>query len=251
MIAVQDSFDEDFEAKWRSLYEGCASAPYGQSVEWARTLQMVFGVTPWTLCADTPDTSDCLSLLLNKSVLKGRYAVSSPMTSSGGAFLEPQFSSASDAILEVVETRMTSHRLDFVQLNMDRPIQRPKWHAYSHFSSFSLSLSDGEEAIWTQNLRDKTRNQVRKAQKQNFTLRVEERCSSDFFQTLHRGVKELGSPSPNRMLFDTMAENFASRIAFLTLYDSATPVSASIALWDKGTLSNPRCRRCGPGVHGC
>ena len=64
------------------------------------------------------------------------------------------------------------------------------------YFSFELDLRIGTERLWHESVRSKTRNQVRKAQKQAFDVRFGGLELFDYFyEVLTRCWRDLGSPA--------------------------------------------------------
>ncbi|MEM7407500.1 MAG: GNAT family N-acetyltransferase [Pseudomonadota bacterium] len=108
------------------------------------------------------------------------------------------------------------------------------------YVSFTLELDRDAQALWRDALDGKTRNQVRKAERGDFTVRFGGAdMLVDFQRVITEVWRDLGTPSHAARLFSRVAETFGPACRVPVVYDGAVPVAAALLLEVNGTLHHP------------
>ena len=106
--------------------------------------------------------------------------------------------------------------------------------------SFELDLSLGADAVWKNSMNQKTRNQVRKAQKYDFTVTFgKEELLRDFYQVISQCWRDLGSPTHSRAFYANILKHFPEHSQLLVIYQDNQAIAGACLLWNNTTLFHP------------
>jgi hypothetical protein len=87
--------------------------------------------------------------------------------------------------------------------------------------------------VWD-SLRAKVRSQVRRPQKEGITVRFGLDQVGPFFQVFSEHMRDLGTPTQPRRLFDALAETFPGDVWFGCAYDGERPIAAGCGFrWNR------------------
>lgn len=170
-------------------------------------------------------------------------ATTALMSASGGGLFWKSESGAKKLVSEI-EKYALAHRLRYTQVYLQNPLPvslSPQWKTDERFARVVFDLATGEEDIWKNKLRDKTRNQIRKAQKIAFSF---EKANSPnnlkiFHHVLNKGTRDLGSPCPSLRFFKKISAQFNSTATFLVARKDEQPAAAALLLHHKGVTAIP------------
>jgi serine/alanine adding enzyme len=196
--------------QWRQIIEGV----FGHKCEYlvARRGEGIVGVLP---------------LVLFKSRLFGKSAISVPFLNYGGVL-------ADDALaIAALVKRATEIAREFGASHLElRHIHRqcPDLAVRQHKLRLTRPLPATPEALW-KDIDRKVRNQVRKAQKEGLTV-VEGGAElvDDFYAVFAHNMRDLGTPVYTKRLFSETLELFADRARVFVVRLGTRPVAASISL---------------------
>ena len=219
--------DADNPAVWDEFVLKHREGTVEHLFAWNRIFQRAFGHHPVYLIARrSSEPVGVLPLVLVRSLLMGRTAVSLPFTSYGGVLaLEP---AASDALVRHATEVARAFGAPRVELrNLARQV--PGASCMEHKVGARLPLPDKSENLWT-GLDRKVRNQVRKAQKEGLvTDRGGPELLDDFYTVFAENMRDLGTPVFPRGLFSETLAALEHSAVFVVRKDGA-PVAASITL---------------------
>ena len=213
---------------------------YAERLEWRKTIVKAFGLKELIFVEkEGCEILGIAQLFLNRSLIGGNHAVSCPLSSSGGGIL---FDSNNHLyfILDKIERYTKDKKLDYSLLRLKYPIDAKNWECVSNkYVTFIMDLDSDIEYVWSNVFRAKTRNQVRKGQSYNFEICHGHEYMEIFFEILHKGVKELGSPTPGVKMFKEAINNFGNDIEFLILLDKGSPISGTVLFYHNDVVANP------------
>ena len=101
-----------------------------------------------------------------------------------------------------------------------------------------LDLGGGAESVWKDRIPAKTRNQVRKGQKEGFTLASGHDQLDAFHQVFHEHMRDLGSPAHSRRYYQSIVEELGDRMDFLVLRQGTELAAGALLFWTNGTAMN-------------
>ncbi len=229
-------------AEWESYLRSRPASVYSETMAWRDTLADAFGLPDRFLLARRETTVvGALGLVENAGLLAGPHAISGPLSCSGGG-LHYDAPEVLQALLAEAERRARERRLGYVLVQSVDRFAAPGWTVDERYATFVLPLGGDPDAAWRRGLTSGARQQVRRAQRQPFELRHGHDQLEVFLDVIHRGVKELGSPTPGRPLFAAAARRFGEDVDFAVLYLAGRPVAGSVMFFHRDTVSVPWIR---------
>ncbi|WBF66273.1 GNAT family N-acetyltransferase [Desulfovibrio subterraneus] len=175
----------------------------------------------------------------SRTLSGGLHATSAPLCSSGGGLL---YDTEEVAVLLQKELEELCEKRGWKNIHLRLRAEAPLngWqHIADKFCTFHIDLAGGEEHVWTKIFRAKTRNQVRKAEKYNFTLHTGNDSIPEFVDLMHTCMKELGSPYPPQNLFVNATKHYSDDMKVLLLKDNGTPIAGTTLFFHGPFVSNP------------
>lgn len=127
------------------------------------------------------------------------------------------------------------------KLNISDEIQH---HLVTDYFTYLLNLSGGKDEIWNKKVKSKTRNQVRKAQKTDYRVKIgKTELLDDFYKIISTAWRDLGTPTHSKNFYKNIvseaekAENYNAE--FIILYVDDKPASVAILIFDEFSLHHP------------
>lgn len=112
------------------------------------------------------------------------------------------------------------------------------------YYTFLLDLSAGKDAVWKNSVKSKTRNQVRKAQKSNYTVKFGTLdLLDDFYTVISTAWRDLGTPTHSKDFYRNIvvelgkSEDFSAE--FIVMYIEGKPASAACLIQDPHSIYHP------------
>lgn len=219
--------------EWDTFVRGADGWTHFHLHGWKTIIERVFGHECIYLAArgSASRIAGVLPLVRVRSRLFGHYLVSMPFLNYGGplgsddavrALAARADEIAREAGVSLLELR--SRR----ELPLDMPVSHRK-------ITVLLDMPSGSEALWTR-LPAKVRSQVRRPQKEGITVAFGLDQCAPFFSVFAQHMRELGTPTQSRRLFDAIAEQFGGDVWFACAYHAGHPVAAGCAFRWNGEL---------------
>ncbi|MEQ8320911.1 MAG: GNAT family N-acetyltransferase [Rhodospirillales bacterium] len=168
---------------------------------------------------------------VNRSFLAGYHGKTAPLAASGGGLLSNS-AETSDALMGAIEGYSKAEKLEYVLLRLLEPnpsAQARGWALIDRYFRFLIELNHGTEHIWDNVFRDKTRNQIRKAESYGFDIiHGGAELAGELSSVVLRCMRDLGSPAPDIGFFRNLADSFPETVRFIVIRDSGKPVAASV-----------------------
>src|SRR6185312_6700695 len=182
---------------------------------WKTVIERVFGHECIYLVArdDASRLAGVLPLVRVRSRLFGHYLVSMPFLNYGGPL------GTDDAVRALAARAVEIARRDGVsllELRSRRELPLPL--AVSHRKITVLLDLPGTSAELWKHLPAKVRSQVRRPQKEGITVAFGPDQCAPFFSIFAQHMRELGTPTQPRRLFDAIARQFGSEVWFACAY---------------------------------
>lgn len=189
-------------------------------------MERVFGHECIYLAAydDAGALAGVLPLVRVKSVLFGHFLISMPFLNYGGPL------GSADAVVALVAHASAIARKSHVKLlelrsRVPLPIDLPVSHRKL---TVLLDLPNSEPALMKQ-LDAKLRSQVRRPQKEGVTVKFGADQVAPFFEVFAEHMRDLGTPTQSRLLFETIAEVFPEDAWFACAWLEGRPVAGGCA----------------------
>ena len=195
---------------------------------WREVFERTFGHEACYLAATMSEGGPMVGILPlvgMKSLLFGRFGVSLPFVNYGGVVADDEVVARAlvDEAIRIAQARRWKH-LELRHLDQRFSDLEAKRHKVAMY----LQLAENETKQW-EAIDRKVRNQVRKAQKSNFTTAVGgAELVGEFYQVFARNMRDLGTPVYARRLFEDLARLFPEQVKLYVVRDKTTPIAASL-----------------------
>ena len=161
-----------------------------------------------------------LPLVRVKSLLFGHYLVSMPFVNYGGPL------GSGEAVRALADHAVSMARSGGVKLlelrsRTELPLDLPASHRKI---TVVLDLPDSPEALRKQ-LGAKLRSQIKRPEKEGVTVRFGADQVGAFFEVFARHMRDLGTPTQSRALFEQIAARFGDEAWFGCAYLGETPIA--------------------------
>ena len=215
-------------AEWDGFVAAAPLGTHCHRYAWRTVMERVFGHECLYLAARTAGGAldGVLPLVRVRSPLFGHFLVSMPFLNYGGPI------GSDRAIAVLVAAAGEQGRRDHVALvELRNRAQWPipvadGWTASTRKITVVLKFpAGGEPALWKA-LDGKLRSQVRRPQKEGVTVRFGADQVAPFFSVFAHHMRDLGTPTQSRRLFDEIASAFPEDVWFGCAYIGDEPVAA-------------------------
>ena len=204
---------------------------------WRRIIHAAYGMRSHFLGAFSgEELVGVLGLFEVKHPLLGHYLATAPFGNDGGLHGD-----SPEAIeLLGVEARRLADELDVSYLVIrTRGKKLDGFISENRYRTAVINLADGLDCVWRKVLPAKTRNQVRRGQKEGFEISAGDHEISDFHEVLHRHMRDLGSPCHSLRFYHLIAKHLGDRASFIVVRDNAELVAGALLCRINGTAMNP------------
>lgn len=173
-----------------------------------------------------------LPLALVSSRLFGRFLVSLPYLNRAGALANDPDTRL--ALLEHAAELGDRHGVQYIELRHGcDPMESPRLTQVRDDKPLMLlELPGTEESLW-QGYDAKVRNQVRKAEKQDLSMRWGGEALLDaFYEVFAINMRDLGTPVYSRKLFESTLRAFAGEAELGVVEHAGQPIAAALLVHD-------------------
>lgn len=206
---------------------------------WLLVLQKGLHQEPYCVEAlQEGQTAGILPLMFVKSPIFGRFLVGLPYLNYGGV----QAAESSVALALIDRAVELADRLDvrYLELRHEREIDHPalteKRTSKVHMR---LALPGQQAELWKQ-LSPKVRNLIRKAEQHDLNVAWGRGdLLQDFFDVFSHNMRDLGTPTFGRDLFQNILDHFPKDAELCVLRAAGRPVAAGLLLHGHGTTEVP------------
>ena len=195
---------------------------------WSLVLAKSFGIKPYYIIARQENSIvGVLPLAYMKSLLFGKYLISLPWLDYGGPLADNEeialgLSEYSETIARENNCRFVEHRA------IKNPIpglldKRQKF-------SFVMDLSGSEEDVW-KGIDGKAKNQVRKAEKSNLTVKFGKgEMLDDFYKIFAFNMRDLGTPVWPKSLYGEQFRHFHDDTEMALVMMGDAPIAGALII---------------------
>lgn len=203
---------------------------------WRRVVHGAYGMRSHYFGAyEGSDLVGALALYEVHHPLFGHYLTTAPFGNDGGLHAD------SDEALELL---LSAARRLAQERDVSYLLVRTRGHALEGFAvdrryqTAVVDLSPGPEALWTNGIPGKTRNQVRRGEKEGFTIADGAGEIRAFFNVFHAHMKELGSPAHNLRFYRLIAQYLGEKATFIVVRDGDELAAGALLFAVNGTAAN-------------
>jgi serine/alanine adding enzyme len=204
---------------------------------WRRVFEQAFGhETIYLAAREHRRIVGVLPLVVFRSRVFGRFAVSLPFVNYGGVCAEDD--EVAQALVAKASAVADERKLSHVELRHTGRLL-PQLPARTHKVTMRLALGDDPVRMWDA-LDRKVRNQVRKAEKSRLTWRRGGAELLDrFYDVFAVNMRDLGTPVYSRRFFAEVLSNFPESATVCLVDHGTRTVAGAIALSHRDVLEVP------------
>lgn len=205
---------------------------------WRSVIEQSFGHRTYYLLAKDAQgqARGILPLVMLSSRLFGRFLVSVPFVNYGGVIGDDS-DTVTCLIKEAIER---AHRLGARHIELRHQqtsdVQLPSSHRKV---SMRLELPKEFELLWKE-FPSKLRSQIRRAQKENMTVRVGgAECLDEFYGVFARCMRDLGTPVYSKQFFQSICQHFPKESRICLVSSNGMPLAAGFLYAFRSVLEIP------------
>lgn len=220
MVEVVSLSDNNAE-KWNDFVENASHPSLYHMWEWGEALLSTYGYKRYYFSALQEETvTGILPLIHVKSRLFGNRLISLPFCEYGGPLAAPELSApekmqVTAALLDAANKLAKTLHLSYIEMrnpaieDAEEFVESQGYAVLPRYVTFRVDLTKNPDELWA-NLDKSTRKSVRKAMKNQVTVReVEGEAQLRAFYTLYlRDMKRHGSPPHKYLFFKKLSELF-------------------------------------------
>jgi FemAB-related protein (PEP-CTERM system-associated) len=223
--------------EWDGFAEDRPDANLYHLWRWRRIFEEAFGQEAVYLCARRDGAvAGILPLVIFRSRIFGRFAVSLPFVDGGGLCACDE--AAARALVDHATTLAAAWGLAHVELRHDRRLL-PDRPVREHKVGMKLALAGSHSQVWDL-LDRKVRNQIRKAEKSGLVARMGgAELVGRFYAVFARNMRDLGTPVYPRRFFELVLAAFPDAARVFLVERGGAAIAAAVALVHGDTLAVP------------
>ena len=233
-VAIDDQVAAD---EWDRFVGAHPAASVYHRAGWRRVFERAFRHECVYLGARSGGTLvGILPLVVFRSMLFGRFAVSLPFVNYGGVLADDE--NVAQALLSQARAIAEQRKLSYVELR-HLATRFPQLPAKRHKVAMWLALPTTADLLWNQ-LDRKVRNQIRKAEKSRLTVDsggVE--LVPEFYDVFARNMRDLGTPVYGRQFFQQVFTEFPEASQLFVVRHEGRAVAAGATVRWRGSIENP------------
>jgi FemAB-related protein (PEP-CTERM system-associated) len=217
----------DSEGEWDEFVQDHPAATGYHLWRWRHVFDRAFGLqTEYLIARRGSRVVGVLPLVLFRSMLFGRFAVSLPFVNYGGVVASDD--DAARALLARATEVARAGRLAHVEMrHQSRAFE--ELPCKQHKVAMTLSLPSSADEAWA-GLDRKVRNQIRKAEKSGLVVESGGAELVDaFYRVFAHNMRDLGTPVYSRRLFEQVFAQFPETARVFLVWHQRTTVAAGIA----------------------
>jgi FemAB-related protein (PEP-CTERM system-associated) len=203
---------------------------------WAQLVRDAYGLRSHMLAAvdDEGAMRGALALCEVRHPLFGRYLATAPFANDGGLLYDDP--RTRELLLAEAKRLSAERRASHVVIRL-RGEDLPGFTPDHRYHTATVDLGGGAEAVWGR-LPAKTRNQVRRGQKEGFRIATGVAEIEPFHRVMHAHMRELGSPVHALRYYTLIAKRFGDQARFMVVRDGDALVGGALLLLINDTAAN-------------
>lgn len=221
-------------ARWEEYLSRTPGASLYHLWGWRDINRDEFGHTTYPLAAvDGERVVGILPIVRVKTLLFGNLGCSMPFVNYGGPLADTP--AAERALVDAARDLARRERMKYVEIRSLRRLDE-SIPALTHKVSMTVDLSPGPDAIWNA-FKSSHRQQIRKAEKEGFTIRHGGReLLDDFYLVMSESWRSLGTPFYRRRYFERLFDVLGDRFWLTVVSDGTRPAAVQMAGFFNGTI---------------
>lgn len=221
-------------ARW-DAFVGPRSSAVTDLSAWRRVMSDSDGLRAHFLVVEEDGAlAGALGLYEADHAVFGRYLATAAHGNDGGFFHASE--AARDALLDAASALMDERGAAYLLIRGREAL--PGFVADRRYSAAVLDLAGGSAAVWDRALGAKTRNQVRRGQKEGFTVSTGPGEMRAFYEVFHERMRDLGSPAHGLRFYESVLANLGDRAEFFVVREGADLVGGALVFFQNGVASD-------------
>lgn len=222
---------------WNDYVHRCPESSIYQDYRWREVLEKSFGLKTYYLMArNAGKVTGVLPLSLMKSCMMKSCLVSLSYLNYAGILAEDE--ETADKLLEQSKKILKEHRLAYLELRHAQDHNR-SLVTRKHKVTMWLYLKSKAAEQW-EALDKKVRNQIRKAEKEDFETRMGGmELLNDFYRVFARHMRDLGTPVLGQNFFQNILKVFPQDSRIFVVRYKNQPVAAALTLKHRDRIEIP------------
>ncbi len=228
----------DTPREWDEYVAAHPAATSYHRFGWKRVIERSFGHKTDYLVAIDNDGKlrGVLPITRFSSLLFGKFFVSLPFFNYGGLLTDS--SEAEELLLQEAGQRLDRAGAAYLELR-HRGVCMTGLPVKTHKVTMILDLEHDVDAQWSR-FNPKLRNQIRKAQKSDLSVKIGSVELLDGFYTVFcRNMRDLGTPVYGKKFFEEILDAFTDSVRIITVFHGATPIASGMLSWFRDTVEIP------------
>ena len=223
---------------WDSFVDQAAHTVNYHRSGWLKVVKKTFGhrIIPIWVRDESGVVLGVFPLVFMKSMIFGRNLVSVPFFNYGGILSENEEVTA--ALLKKGKEVLDECGADCLEMRY-RGHCLAGLNTRTHKVTMHLDLPATSDELWN-SFKAKVRNQVRKAEKSELTVRSGNKELLDgFYDVFAENMRDLGTPVYSRKIFANILEQFPEESRIFAVYKEGQCVAGGFGIWYRGVFEIP------------
>lgn len=222
------------DTQWDQFATSRGAALHAQTA-WARLVSEVYGIRPHYLASARGQALDgILALFEIRHPLFGHYLTTAAFGTDGG--LHADTPEARDTLLARARALAAELHVGYLVIRT-RETPLPGAEVDDRYRTAILDHREGTDAVW-RTLSPKTRNQIRRGQKEGFTIAHGADQAEAFSEVFQQHMRDLGSPAHSLRYYRALARHLGPSAHYLVVRDQRTVVAGALLLASGQTAMN-------------
>ena len=234
-VQLTHIISDEEEKRWDDYVQarGCTVTDLSA---WRHVVQDAYGIRSWFLAATRAGgIKGTLGLYEVSHPIFGHYLATAVFGNDGGLHFDD--SEARDLLIESARKLADERDVDYLLIRT-RGEPLDGFVLDDHYRTAMIDLSDGPEKVWSETLKAKTRNQIRRGIKERFTVSAGDSQLLPFFKVFHEHMRFLGSPAHSLRFYEAIRKRLTSVARFLVARDGRRVVGGALLFQVNGTAMN-------------
>ena len=212
--------------EWDAFVAEQPAATASHLYAWKRIISQVYHhECPYLSVRENGRLTGVLPLVYVRSLAFGRFLVSMPFLNGGGPLGSETAVAALTAAAQELARRRRASLVEFrcrEPANLDLSVSMAK-------VACVLPIPGSADALWSA-MPSKLRSQVRRPRNEGIEVRFGAEQLDPFYQVFARNMRDLGSPTHRRQLFESIVHEMGSQVWFGCAYHKDVPVAGGCGL---------------------
>lgn len=228
-------FGEDDEAVRWDDYVRPRTSTLTDLMGWRRVVRDAYGLRAHFLAAlEDNRIVGSLGLFEIDHPIFGHYLSTAVFANDGGLHVDS--TRARDLLVAEAKTLADRLNVDYLVIRT-RDEELGGFQVDRHYRTALIDLDGGADAVWSR-LPNKTRNQVRRGEKEGFTVETGHAQLGPFFDVFHEHMRDLGSPAHSRQYYESIVEHLGAQADFFVLRDGKELAAGALLFSINGVAMN-------------